>query len=280
MITIASLHCYPVKGLRSIDLTRATVLDRGFAYDREWMIVDENHSFITQRQANIMATITTRLTDTHLVLEHESAQPLAIELDHTSGDTYAVKVWKDTCEGVDQGNEAADWLSALLATNGFDRVRLVRFAPSGERPVEPDYLDGDEAHVGFADGYPFLVANTATLAHLNSLLDDAVPMNRFRPNIVLHGLPALDEHRLVSLDVKARGVHMRLPKPCQRCKVTTIDQQTGVVADSREPLKTLVRSLSLDGLIGGFFGQNGIATSGMGTALELGDEVTVTYTPD
>lgn len=277
MITITSLHTYPVKGLRGIDLRSATVRARGFAYDREWMIVDDNNKFVTQRNASVMATIEPEITSTHLVLRHESASPLHVELKHRTADAETVTVWRDQCEAVDQGSDAAAWLTKIMNGDNAGPVRLMRFAPRGLRPVEQDYLDGVSAEVGFADGYPFLVTNEATLDALNSRLDDVVPMNRFRPNIVIRGLPALDEHKLKALSVLKRDVTMLLPKPCQRCKVTTIDQQTGEVAETREPLRTLVRSHSLPDLVGGYFGQNGVPVQGLDTEIHIGDEIEVTY---
>ncbi len=152
MIEITSLHTYPVKGLRGIDMTSATVMPRGFEYDREWMIVDSNNRFMTQRNANLMATIETSLTSTHLVLEHESAAPLHVELKARSAEAKMVTVWKDQCKAVDEGNEAGDWLSSVLSANSVGPVRLVRFAPNGDRPVDPAYLGDVSAQVGFADG--------------------------------------------------------------------------------------------------------------------------------
>ncbi len=277
MITITSLHTYPVKGLRGIDSLSATVMPRGFEYDREWMIIDSNNRFVTQRNASRMATIATAVTSTHLVLEHEAADSLRVSLNPASADPEMVTVWKDSCEAVDEGQEASDWLSAVLAKDSVGPVRLVRFAPNGSRPVEPKYLEDVSAQVGFADGYPYLVTSEATLDKLNERLEEPVPMNRFRPNIVVRGLPALDEHKLELLSVPDRDVSLLMPKPCQRCKVTTIDQSSGHVAESREPLRTLIKQHSLSGLVGGYFGQNGVATRGFGQSISVGDTVTVTY---
>ncbi len=277
MLTITSLHRYPVKGLRGIDVTSAKVLARGFEFDREWMVVDANNKFITQRTASTMATIVTTISDTHLTLEYTSMEPLHIPLKPVEGVAEEVVVWKDTCTAIDQGKQSSEWLTQVLQADEAGPVRLMRFAPDGSRPVEPNYLAGVSAQVGFADGYPYLVANESTLDTLNEKLEEPVPMNRFRPNIVLAGLPSLDEHKLAAMRVRDRAIHFLLPKPCQRCKVTTIDQLTGAVNKSREPLMTLVRGNTLDGLIGGYFGQNGVATEGLGETLNVGEVVDVTY---
>lgn len=277
MINITSLYRYPVKGLRGIAMSEARVMARGFEYDREWMVVDAHNKFVTQRTAPVMATIGTQITHTHLVLTHDSRPPLEISLDGHNGAPEDVVVWRDTCAGVDQGEDAAAWLSDLLATHQSGPVRLMRFARHAKRAVEADYLNGEEAQVGFADGYPFLLANEATLDALNKTLDEPVPMNRFRANIVVEGLPALDEHRLASISAPDRDVTLALPKPCQRCKVTTVDQHTGQVAESREPLKTLVRTNPFDHLVGGYFGQNGIPLKGIGQTLTVGDALTANY---
>ncbi|MFK8032322.1 MAG: MOSC domain-containing protein [Gammaproteobacteria bacterium] len=277
MITITSLHRYPVKGLRGIDVNSARVMSRGFEYDREWMLVDADNKFVTQRTANLMATISTQLTNTHLVLAHPTMPTLYIPLDHVDAEPENVVVWKDICTAVDQGSDSAEWLTKVLEPNNTGSVRLMRFALDGHRPVEPDFLADVSAETGFADGYPYLVANEASLEALNNKLDEPVPMNRFRPNIVVNGLPALIEHKLSVLDVPDRNVSMLLPKPCQRCKVTTINQDTGDVAESREPLRTLVKSNPFEDLVGGYFGQNGVAVEGLGNSLEVGDTAEVTY---
>ncbi len=203
--------------------------------------------------------------------------PLRIPLDTIDGAAENVVVWKDTCTAVDQGNNCSEWLSKVLEADKVGPVRLMRFAADGNRPVEPNHLNGVSAEVGFADGYPFLVANESTLETLNEKLNEPVPMNRFRPNIVVNGLPTLDEHKLVAMKVTERGVSFLLPKPCQRCKVTTINQLTGAVDESREPLMTLVRGNTLTGLVGGYFGQNGVATEGLGESLNVGDVLDVSY---
>ncbi len=277
MITITSLHRYPVKGLRGIDVTTAKVMARGFEYDREWMVVDANNKFVTQRTASTMATIETSVSDTHLTLKHASVEPLHIPLEPIDGTAEDVVVWKDTCTAVNQGNNCSEWLSKVLQADKTGPVRLMRFAPDGSRQVEPNHLNGETAEVGFADGYPYLLANKSSLEALNEKLAEPVPMNRFRPNIVVNGLPSLDEHKLVAMNVKEQGVSFLLPKPCQRCKVTTVNQLTGEVAKSREPLITLVRGNTLAGLVGGYFGQNGVATEGLGESLSVGDVLDVSY---
>lgn len=275
MISITQIHTYPVKGLRGINAQSARVLARGFELDREWMIVDEDNRFVTQRDISALATIETELTRTHLILKHPEESTLQIMLEHIDAVPQTVTVWKDSCQAVDQGSDASVWLTRVL--KGHGQLRLMRFAPDAVRAVEQKYLDGIDAEVGFADGYPYLVTNEASLEKLNTELDEVVPMNRFRPNIVLRGLPPYDEHKITQLTVRGKDVTMLLPKPCQRCKVTTINQRTGEVAASREPLRTLIRTNSLPGFVGGYFGQNGVAISGLGTELVVGDTVDVTY---
>jgi hypothetical protein len=156
-------------------------------------------------------------------------------------------------------------------------VRLVRFDPSHERLCNPVFAGDSGAHTAFADGYPLLVASEASLGELNGRLaasgSPALPMNRFRPNIVLSGLEPFDEDHIDTLD--AGGVRMKLVKPCTRCQITTTDQSSGVTGP--EPLETL-RGYRMDQRLGGVtFGVNAIIVAGVGRALSVGTNVDVSF---
>jgi uncharacterized protein YcbX len=180
------------------------------------------------------------------------------------GSRVTVKVWDDTCEGIDQGNEAAAWLTGFLG----DDVRLVRVVSDPKRIANPRYAGGDSYTVAFADGFPILVVNRASLEDLNTRMPEAVPMNRFRPNIVLGGLPAFAEDRIDS--VRIGDVELRLVKPCTRCIITSTDQQTG--DRTTNPLPVL-RTFRFDRALHGVtFGENAIVTTGVGASLEVGRE--------
>ncbi|MGR2740580.1 MOSC domain-containing protein [Billgrantia sp. Q4P2] len=272
---VTELNLYPVKSLRGISLEQATLGVRGLAYDRNWMVVDQVGRFVTQRQMPGMARVTVRLEDDWLVLEHPEAQPLAIELARRDQPRLTAYVWDDACQALDEGEEAANWLTQVLGDLRGSRLRLVRFDDGHRRPVESRYLQGEEAHTAFADGYPFLIASTASLDALNGTLQEKglvpLPMNRFRPNIVLEGASAFAEDGWS--EVLAQDGHYRfgLRKPCQRCKITTIDQSSGTIDVPGEPLQTLIQMKTQPLRPGAYFGQNATLLSGEGVTIAVGD---------
>ncbi|WP_173835004.1 MOSC domain-containing protein [Halomonas sp. HG01] len=285
---ITQLNIYPVKSLRGIALDQATLTERGLALDRHWMVVDARGRFVTQRECPAMAKVTVRLEPSRLVLEHPEAAPLAVPLARHGLERLEVSIWKDTCEALDEGAEAAQWLTAVLG-DGRRRdgrqgdeeggLRLVRFPEERRREVEADYLRGESAHTAFPDGYPLLVAHQASLERLNERLAekglDPVPMSRFRPNVVVEGEGAFAEIDWDELALGS-GVRLGLRKPCKRCKIITQDQRTGEAPVPKEPLKTLVEMDTQPGWKGAFFGQNAVPLDGIGLTLRVGDDATAT----
>jgi hypothetical protein len=174
-----------------------------------------------------------------------------------------VTVWGDRCEAFDQGEDAAGWIGALLGRE----ARLVRFDPAARRRSDPDWTGAVEAHTRFSDGFTLLVVSRASLGDLNSRLSAELPMERFRPNLVLDGLPAYGEDQLH--EIEADGVRLRIVKPCTRCSIATTDQRTGAVA-GEEPLRTLKTYRWNAQLRGVTFGQNTIVIEGAGRALGRG----------
>jgi uncharacterized protein YcbX len=283
--TITALDVYPVKGCRGIGLARAAVTVRGLVVpagghgdghgpgDREWMIVDGAGRFVTQREHPRLALIETALAGGALRLSSPGLTPLAIPLAPAAGVTREVVVWRSSVPAHDAGAVAADWLSAFLGV----AVRLVRFDPAHERRCNPDYAGASGAHTAFADGYPVLVIGEASLADLNARLAaraaPALPMNRFRPNVVLAGLDAYDEDHLDT--IAADGVVLKLVKPCTRCQITTTDQDRATRGS--EPLATLAGYRN-DVTQGGVtFGMNAIVVAGAGGELAAGTSAMCTY---
>ncbi len=274
---ITELNIYPVKSLRGVGLTAARLTARGLAYDRHWMVVDAANRFVTQREMPPMARVSVRLTDDALILEHPDTAPLTVELARSGQPRLTVTIFRDQCEALDEGEEAAAWLGMVLGRQG---LRLVRFPDDRRRDVEPDWLRGEQAHTAFPDGYPFLVTAEASLAALNERLTekglDAVPMNRFRPNIVVDGTSAFAEREWDELAADGEAWRIGIRKPCKRCKVVTVDQEAGATPVIREPLQTLAEMATQPGLKGAFFGQNAILLAGDGQTLRVGDPVTPT----
>ena len=272
--SIAGLNVYPVKSCGGIALARARVGVRGLELDtthrpvgdREWMIVDSAGRFVTQRELPRLALVRVTVEDGLLRLAFPDTPPLDVPLARSEGPTREVVVWRSTVRAHDSGAAAAAWLAAAL---GHD-LRLVRFDPAQERRCNPEYAGDSGAHTQFADAYPLLVIGQASLDDLNRRLashgENALPMNRFRPNLVLSGLDAYDEDCLDTIAVD--GVVLRLVKPCTRCVTTTTDQASAL--RGVEPLPTLGTYRFHEGLQGVVFGMNAIVVAGAGRELAVG----------
>ncbi len=284
---IRSLHIYPVKSCAGIDLSVSPVGEAGLAYDRRWLVVSAGQ-FLTQRQLPAMALVRTALDDTHLRLAAPGMPELAIALD-ASGlreDPRPVTVWRDTMPARLESGQAAAWFSDYLQ-RPCEVFRID--VASAERSASAEWVGGwlerhpEEAEnyaarnlFGFADGFPLLIANQSSLDELNAQLAAKgrapVPMDRFRPNIVLEGdLGAYEEDHVASLSTGA--VRMALVKPCTRCTIPDVDQATAVRHD--EPGLTLAATRSLD--LGIVFGQNAIVAAPPDAVLRVGDAVEVEF---
>ncbi|XKE44352.1 MOSC N-terminal beta barrel domain-containing protein [Halomonas organivorans] len=277
---ITQLNIYPVKSLQGVALEAAALTPRGLAFDRHWMVVDDDLRFVTQRELPAMARVTVRLTEQALVLEHPGAAPLEVPLAGDVRPRLTVRVWKDVCQALDEGEAAAGWLTEVLGRYRGGGLRLVRFPGDHRREVETDHLQvGERPHTAFPDGYPFLVASEASLSALNDRLAakglEAVPMSRFRPNLVVDGAEPFAEVDWDALSGET-GLRLGLRKPCKRCKIITQDQRTGDAPVPREPLRTLVEMDTQPGWRGAYFGQNAILLDGEGATLAVGDRLTAT----
>jgi MOSC domain-containing protein len=262
-LRVDGLYRYLVKSCGGTSLGTATVGPRGIVGDRQWMVVDETGEFLTQREHHRMALVRPRLRDDGLLELSAPGMPPLTVTPAVRGDRVDVSIWSDRCGAIDEGPSAAEWLSAFLEV----RCRLVRFPDDATRRVDPAYASPND-QVGFADGFSFLLASCASLDDLNRRLAAPLPMNRFRPNIVVSGGAAFaeDQWKRIRID----GITFAVVKPCARCVTTTVDQQTGEAA--REPLRTLATFRNVPGR-GVMFGQNLIHDqSGV---LQVGAEVTV-----
>lgn len=262
MITVTGLFRYPIKSCAGTALDFATLDARGFEHDRRWMVVDGAGGFRTQRELPRMALIHPFIDDGALTLTAEGMPGLSLRLA-APGSRFTVGVWKDTVEAIDQGEAAADWLTRFLA----EPLRLVRFDDAADRRVEQAYAVRPGDQVGFADAYPLLIGNEASLAELNTRLDEPVPMRRFRPNIVVAGAAAYAEDTWSRVQVGT--VEIAVVKPCARCAITTVNPETA--EKGKEPLSTLATYRQQAG--GVMFCENAIHL-GPGT-LRVGDELRV-----
>ncbi|MEJ8757901.1 MOSC N-terminal beta barrel domain-containing protein [Pontibacter sp. H259] len=262
---ISNLYIYPIKSLGGISLTEAQVQDRGLAFDRRWMLVDENGGFLTQRKFAQMALLQVQLQADGLLVTHKQnlLQPLFIPFTQQIGKDITVTIWDDTCVAKEVDESITEWFTKALGMF----ARLVQMPQTTNRLVDPDYAFDAEV-VSFADAYPFLIIGEESLNYLNSKLEQAIPMDRFRPNIVFSGGQPHDEDTWDTFTIGE--TNFRAAKPCARCVLTTIDQQTAI--KSAEPLKTLATYRTQNNKV--LFGQNLVHT-GNGT-LRVGDTLMIT----
>jgi uncharacterized protein YcbX len=274
MATLTELILYPIKSCAGMPVERAQVTAAGLCahgvHDREWMLVDEHGQFLTQRELPRMATIVPRVEAGRLVIEAHGAGPLALELDVPDGAPVEVRLWDDIVAGADCGSGVAAWFTHLLGRP----CRLVRFRRDVIRPTSTRWTGGIPARVRFADGYPLLLIGAASLADLNRRMMAAgrapLPMNRFRPNLVVDGIPAYEEDYLAALDTD--GLSIKPVKPCARCPIPAIDQATGIAGhDPRDILLTYRANPRMDGAV--CFGMNCIVTGAPGE-LHVGQQLT------
>lgn len=266
---ISSLTVYPVKSCAGVPLTEARVTATGLAFDRNWMLVDQNASFLTQRQVPGMAQIRPRIDDCDLYVSYPGVSDLRVPM-HLRGNEAEVRIWGKPCWAIDQGDLAASWFSEVLGRT----VRLVKFDAANPRLSDPTYAGDSGAVTAFADGFAILLTSESSLDELNRRLGTPVPMDRFRPNVVVRGLGAFEEDFIET--ISAGGTSLRLVKPCTRCVVTTTDQRTGERAADNEPLRTLASFRYRKELNGVCFGQNALVAV-PGEMLRVGDSIEVKW---
>lgn len=275
MIRVSELNIYPIKSCKGTALSHAAVGTYGLEGDRALMVTEPDGHFVTQRELSRMALIHPQWSATGgqtgaqaaITLTAPDMPALTVPID-PQGKRLVGQVWKSQVSVADQGDAAAAWLSTFLGTS----LRLVAPAPDFQRPLNPHYAKRESDTTAFADGYPELLISQAALDDLNVRLvekgAEPVPMNRFRPNIVVSGCEPFAEDTWAQ--VRIGTVVFDLVKPCPRCPIPTIDQEAGV--RTKEPIKTLnTYRRTADGSV--MFGQNLIhANTGL---IQVGDAVEV-----
>lgn len=265
--TLAAIHIYPVKSLGGFSLTESALTPRGLAHDRRFLVIDANHEFLTQREHPRMATVWVEREGDEIVLSAPDMDSIAFPAAPPELPTRSVRVWSSHVHAHTVSPEADAWLSQYLETD----ARLVYMPDSSRRNVNPDYAP-EGAIVSFADAYPLLMASEESLADLNERIaaagGAAVPMNRFRPNLVVRGVAPYAEDAIG--EVRVGDAVFRAVKPCTRCQITTTDQATGEVRGP-EPLRTL--TTYRDSPKGAMFGMNLIPVQG--GKVRVGDRVTL-----
>jgi uncharacterized protein YcbX len=265
--TLNDIFIYPVKSLAGIRVENWEVVETGLKYDRQWMLIDENVQFLSQRRLPKMALIQTQLTDSELILSAPNFADFHLPLESKGGAIIQSTVWEDCCDATHVSNAADAWLSAVLEIS----CQLVYLPIETKRGVDLNYaIENDR--VAFSDGFSFLIVSENSLNALNAELENSIEMARFRPNLVISGCDAYAED--FWREIKIGDIDFRLPKPCSRCSVPAINPQTAEV--TKEPLTTLSRLRKWQNKI--YFGQNALHNSvgnlkiGQGVEIKISGE--------
>ncbi|MFK7970313.1 MAG: MOSC domain-containing protein [Bacteroidia bacterium] len=258
---LTAIYCYPIKSLGGISLTQAEIEDRGIRYDRRWILTDLEGNMLTQRTLPKMALCKTAFTDHGIQVSAEGYAPLHIIFGKWQEESATIQVWDTAGKAHAVDQEADRWFSEVLGKT----CRLWYMPDASERKLESSYTSY-EGPMSFADGWPLLVVSEASLASLNERLDSPVNMDRFRPNLVVSNVPAFEEDNWQKIQIG--NVLIEGGKPCGRCTVITIDQQTG--EKGKEPLRNLATWRKTDsGSV--IFGWN--MFSKKGGSLAVGDSI-------
>jgi uncharacterized protein YcbX len=268
MVSLTGLRRYPVKSCRGADVARAVVQRAGLTGDRRWMLVRDDGAMVTARTHPRLVLVAPTPAADGLRLTGPGLPPLTVPVP--DGEPVPARVHRWDTAGVPASPAADAWFSELLG----DPVRLIHLDDPARRRPDPDFsLDDDR--VSYADGYPLLLASTASLHALDALVADGpnaaeapLPMTRFRPNAVVDGAPAWAEDGWRRIRIGA--AEFRVAKGCARCVLTTVDPDTAV--KGREPMATLARHRRFDGKV--WFGVN-LIPDDPGAEIAVGDEVEV-----
>lgn len=286
--TVKSIFIYPIKSCRGLAVSQAPITSTGFRWDRQWVVVNAKGRAYTQRVEPKLALVQVELPpeafaenwqptpDDHLVIRAPGMDTLKIPLVTEHATIDDVSVWEWSGSAYDEGAEASEWFSTYFGKPS----RLVRFKEASEtRPTDPDYAQGYK--IMFTDCFPFLIASQGSLDALNEILKEPVPMNRFRPNILVDGCHPYSEDLWKT--IKINNLTFLGVKLCNRCKVPTINQEDGV--PGTEPTETLQTFRSDQVLRPShknkrqvYFGQNLVckeSLSGEGKVIKVGDPVYV-----
>jgi uncharacterized protein len=264
MLTVSELFIYPIKSLGGISVSSAKVTERGFEYDRRWMLVDLNNRFITQRELPEMALLQAELTPQGLKVFHKENinSQITIPFIQAVNEELTVQIFEDSCKAVPVSKTADEWFSKMLRV----KCRLVYMHNSSKRFVDKRYANNNEI-TGFSDAYPFLILGQSSLDDLNKRLIHPLPVNRFRPNIVFTGGTPYEEDTMqefVINKISFYGV-----KLCSRCAITTVNQDDA--SKSKEPLKTFASYRQKNNKV--YFGQNLLAKGY--SSIKVGDQITI-----
>lgn len=261
MLIVSELYIYPIKSLAGVKVDRAKLTDRGFKYDRRWMLIDDNNRFISQREVAAMALLKVEIESAGLKISSPDSF-ITIPFIPERNEFIKVTIWDDICSAQLVDETADKWFTSILGVS----CRLVYMPDESHRKTDVNYTS-DGGVTSLSDGYPFLLIGQASLDDLNERLPGQLTMERFRPNIVFKGGTPYQED--IMDEIIINGIVFNGVKLCARCKITTIDPASGIAG--KEPLKTLAGYRAKNKKI--YFGQN-LVHSGIGE-ISVGDEIAV-----
>lgn len=262
---LSEINIFPIKSLKGISVENSLIEERGLQFDRRWMLVDAENRLLTQREFPKMATLKVSVNKDSLIVSDN----LEIPFEFAAEKTDEVMVWNNRVPAKFYNGKINRWFSDFLETD----CSLVLMPEETKRMVDENFaVRKSKDIVSFADGYPFLLIGESSLAELNSRLEKPVPMNRFRPNLVVKDATAFAEDAWKKIKIGKTVFHV--VKPCARCVMTTVNQTTGE-KDGKEPLKTLATFRTINNRV--LFGQNLIAEN-VGNFIKIGDKVEVLET--
>jgi uncharacterized protein YcbX len=275
MLRITALRLYPVKSLSGIDVVQWPIGSKGLRYDRNWMIVDEEGQFVTQRKLARMALIHTEIRDqrVHLSFDGEGSVSFPLACEPTCEPSFKVHVWDDECQAQHVSSQVDEWLNRILKHSST--LRLVSMAKNFERQQSQSDRFGEDAAI-FADAAPLLLTNQSSLQALNEVLEKtqqaSVDMRRFRPNIVIEGLSAFAEQEPQDLVHSEGNYALRLADACERCVMIQLDPDSAERNANAEPYRSLAKSNPQPGKPKlAFFGMNCLFVGLEGTMIAVGD---------
>lgn len=260
-LSLSSIYRYPIKSAQGHKLDSAQVDRFGLVGDRRWMLVDQQGQFLSQRSHSELALLEAKYLEHGLELRYAGAK-MVVQIPDSSGPRVLARVWQDTVAAVLADQECNAWLSEMFD----DDVRLVYYPDTALRGVDPDRAPVGQL-IAFSDGFPLLIISEASLDGLNARLNTPVPMDRFRPNLVIAG--AKEHAEDAWNEIRIGSAEITLADPCSRCAIPGIDQATGK-RDS-ETLGVLAQYRSRGGI--SYFGMNAYARPG--SVLAVGDQVEV-----
>ena len=267
MIKLSRLYTHPVKSMRGIRLSHSLADESGLTFDRNFMVTTPEGKFITARRYPQMLLFTPSMLNNGLHLTAPDGESAMIRYQDFAEEQLPTEVWGNHFTARIAPNSINDWLCHY-----FDEpVQLRWLSETLSRRVKKH----PDVSLSFADGFPYLLINEASVQELQRQCPAGIRLEQFRGNLIITGAKPFEEDSWQTIQIGQ--VIFDLPKPCSRCILTTVSPEKGIKHPDAEPLATLQTfRTSEDGGDDVDFGMNAIArNTGI---IRVGDTVTVLAT--